>query len=512
MSTTRRRRKPRRSPARGSTGESLLSRTRRVLGRIPTAAWVCALLALLNAVSWSLITPPFLALDEPDHFAYVQQLAQTGRLPSSAKSEYSQEEQLALEDLQQGQVRFRPAGHPIFSLTEQEKLEGDLLQPLSRAGPGGAGVATSEPPLYYALATIPYAIGSSGSILDQLELMRLLSALLAAVTALFVFLFLREVLPRVSWAWTVGGLGVALGPLLGFASSTVNPDSLLFAISAAVFYCLARAFRCGLTQRLAIVLGVLTAAGLLTKLNFAGLAPGVVLGLILLTRREARRSGPSVYYRMLAPALAIALSPGVAYGLVNVLSNHHTFGLVSGGAAGITAAQRSISGALSYIWQFYLPRLPWMHNDFNGIFTTRQIWFRNVIGLYGWGDTAFPNWVYDFALVPFLAIIALCVRSLVLSRAVLRARVSELLTYALMSLGLLTLIGASGYLAFPTSAAEFTDARYLLPLAVLWAAILALAARGAGRRWGPAVGALIVVLVIGHDIFSQLQVIARYYG
>ncbi len=510
MSTTRRQRK--RPPARSSQSESLALRLHQALGRIPRAAWVCALLAVLNAVCWSLITPPFLALDEPDHFAYVQQLAETGRLPSSSNSEYSQEEQLALEDLHHLQVRFRPAGNPIFSLAEQEKLEGDLAQPLSRAGPGGAGVATSEPPLYYALATIPYAIGSGGSILDQLELIRLLSALLAGVTALFVFLSLREALPRFKWAWTVGGLGVALGPLLGFASSTVNPDALLIAISAAVFYCLARAFRRGLTWRSAIVLGILIAAGLLTKLNFAGLAPGVAFGLILLTRREAKRLGPSAYYRLLAPALAIAVSPAVVYGLVNVFSKHHTFGLVSGGTADLTAAKRSVSGALSYIWQFYLPRLPWMHNDFSGVFTTRQIWFRDVIGLYGWGDTSFPNWVYDFALIPFGAIIALCVRSLVLSRAALRARLSELVTYALMSLGLLFLIGASGYLSFPTSAAEFTDARYLLPLVVLWAAILALAARGAGRRWGPAVGALIVVLIISHDIFSQLQVIARYYG
>jgi 4-amino-4-deoxy-L-arabinose transferase-like glycosyltransferase len=508
----RRERTARRTRTSGSWLASHLSGLRRTLATVPRTAWVCALLAVLNAVCWSLITPPFLALDEPDHFAYVQLLAEAGRLPSSSENEYSEEENVALEDLHHAQVRFRPAGKPIFFLFQQEKLENDLAQPLSRAGPGGVGVAASEPPLYYALATIPYAIGSSGSILDRLELIRLLSAALAGVTALFVFLFLREALPRIRWAWTVGGLGVALGPLLGFSSSTVNPDSLLIAISAVVFFCLARAFRRGLTWRSAILVGVLIAAGLLTKLNFAGLAPGVAVGLILLTRREAKRSGPSAYYRLLAPALAIAVSPGVVYGLVNVLSNHHTFGLVSGGAAGIVSAQRSISGALSYIWQFYLPRLPWMHNDFSGVSSTRQIWFRNVIGLYGWGDTAFPNWVYDFALIPFFAIIALCARSLVLSRAALRARMSELFTYALMSLGLLTLIGASGYLSFPASAAEFTDARYLLPLAVLWAAILALAARGAGRRWGPAVGALIVVLVIGHDIFSQLQVIARYYG
>ena len=391
-------------------------------------------------------------------------------------------------------------------------MQSDLAQPLSRRGPGGAGVASSEPPLYYALAAIPYALGSSGSILDRLELIRLLSALLAGLTTLFVFLFLRESLPRLRWAWTVGGLGVALAPLLGFASSTVNPDALLFTISAAVFYCLARAFRRGLTTRSAITIGLLTAAGLSTKLNFAGLAPGVIVGLILLVRREARTSGPSVYYRMLAPALAIAVSPGVLYGLVNILSNHETFGLVSGGATGLTSSQHTVSGAISYIWQFYLPRLPFMHDDLPGLFTTRQIWFRDVIGLYGWGDTAFPGWVYDFALLPVSLILVLCARALVLVRASLRERVSELATYSLMSVGLLVLVGASGYLAFPGSAVEFTDARYLLPMVALWGAVLALAARGAGKRWGPVAGILIVVLVIAHDLFSQLQVIARYYG
>jgi hypothetical protein len=42
--------------------------------------------------------------------------------------------------------------------------------------------------------------------------------------------------------------------------------------------------------------------------------------------------------------------------------------------------------------------------------------------------------------------------------------------------------------------------------------VVALAARGAGRRWGPIVGVLLVVMFLGQDIFSQLQVVARYYG
>ncbi|HEX4838131.1 MAG TPA: glycosyltransferase family 39 protein, partial [Solirubrobacteraceae bacterium] len=343
-------------------------------------------------------------------------------------------------------------------------------------------------------------------------LMRLLSALMAGVTALFVFLFLREALPAARWAWTVGGLGVALAPLLGYASSTVNPDALLFAVSAALFYCLARAFRRGLTQRMAIAIGALIAAGFLTKLNFIGLAPGAMLGVLVAARREARTSGLRAYHRLLAPALLIGLSPGALYALVNVLSDHPTFGFLSGSVASVTNGSRSLSSELSYMWQFYLPRLPGMSNDFGELFSTRQIWFRDTVGLYGWSDTAFPRWVYDAALIPAGVVAALCIRGLAAGRTALRARAAELAVYAAISLGVLALVAGAGWLTFPSRVAEFTDARYLLPMLALWGAVLALAARGAGRRWGPATGVLIVALVLAHDLFSQLQVIARYYG
>ena len=59
---------------------------------------------------------------------------------------------------------------------------------------------------------------------------------------------------------------------------------------------------------------------------------------------------------------------------------------------------------------------------------------------------------------------------------------------------------------------EYAQARYLLPLLPLLGAVVALAVRGVGRRWGPSVGALVIALFLLHDIFSQLQVVARFYG
>jgi hypothetical protein len=511
---TRRARAAQREAARRRTAGSRRQlgsspRLRDLLGRVPRAAWACALVACLSAACWSLITPPFEVPDEPSHFAYVKLLAEAGRLPTGSLGKLSAEEESDIEALGVRRIREQPENQPISSRSEQEQLEAKLVYAERYGDEGGteAGVASSQPPLFYALQTIPYTL-AGGTILDRLELMRLLSALMGGLTALFVFLFVREALPGVPWAWTVGALGVALVPLLGFMSGSVNPDALLFAVCAAVFYLLARGFRRGLTRRRAVMLGSVTAVGFLTKLNFVGLAPGVLLGLIILAVRAARSNGRAPY-RWLAIALAIAVSPVALYIAIHVAAGERSLGVVSGGL-GLTHGP--MLEELNYIWQLFLPRLPGTTNDFPGIFAPVQIWFRGYVGLYGWVDTPFPGWVYDLALIPAGLIAALCVRTLVTCRSALRARVGELIVYLVMSVGLLVLIGASSYTEFPTLDAEYGQARYLLPLLPLLGAVLVLAARGAGRRLGPAVGALIVVLFLAHDLFSQLQTIARFYG
>jgi len=484
---------------------------KKIVRRIPRAAWLCALVACLNAVCWSLLTPPFQATDEPDHFAYVKQLAETGSLPTSNSEQLSTEEEDVLIGLHNFQVRQQPQTRTIASQSEQGELQGVLaaVADLPKTGSPAAGLATLQPPLYYAIEAVPYALASAGSVLDRLQLMRLTSALFAGLTALFVFLFVREALPGEPWAWAVGGLAVALAPLLGFMSGAVNPDSLLFAVSAALFWALARAFRRGLSTLDATMVGGLMIVGFLTKVNFVGLVPGALLGLVISSVRAARISGRSAY-RLLALAVGIAFSPVALYAGVNVLSGRrHPLGVVS---LALNTAHASILSQLNYIWQLYLPRLPGMVNDFPGLFTTRQLWFNGYVGLYGWLDTPFPGWVDNVALIPAGAIALLCGRALFRERAVLASRAGELVVYAAMAIGLLVLVGADSFRAFPATDAEFAQARYLLPLLALFGAVLALAARGAGRRWGPVVGGVIVVLFLAHDVFSQLQVVARYYG
>ncbi len=481
----------------------------RPFSRIPRAAWVCALVASLNAACWSELSPPFQTPDEPAHFAYVQELAEAHRLPVHG-SELSPEEEVALADLHHYRVQFVPSVGTISSLAEQRQLQQDLRGGYARIGPGEAGTAASEPPLYYALATLPYELGSGGTLLERLQLMRLLSAVLGGLTALFAFMFVREALPGVPWAWTVGGLGMAFTPLLGFMSGAVNPDVLVATLSAALFYLLARAFRRGLTLRLAAAIGATVAAGCLTKLNFFGLVPGTLVALVVLVLRAPAPSRRAAF-AALGVTLACGVFPTLAYAALASPVTHPPLSVLSSSAS--HAGHGSTLSEISYVWQLFLPRLPGMAVYFPGVSTWRQLWFNGVVGMYGWADTLFPVWVYEIALAPAALIALLCARELVRARASLRRRAPELAVYALLAAGVLALVGGASYIADVIGHdGPFWEPRYLLPMLPLFGAILALAARGAGRRWGPAAGMLIIVLILAQDLFSQLLVVSRYYG
>jgi hypothetical protein len=482
-----------------------------MLRRVPRAAWMCALIAFLNASAWSLVVPPFQGRDEVDHFAYVEQLVENGALPENGQENgtYSPEETLVLRGLHYKRVVHAPDVPAISSVAEQRALTKDVGAGASLRGSGEAGVATSEPPLYYALQAIPYVVGR-GNVLVQLQLMRLSGAMFGALTALFAFLFLREALPRAPWAATVGALCVALQPLFAFMSGSVNPDAMLLALAAAIFLCLARAFRRGLSRRLALVLGFLIAAGFLTKLNFIGLAFGVFVGLGVLGA-GARKSRGREALVSAAIAAGIGASPAILYVLRNLLSSHAALGSASQGSVLVSAD--SIFRELSYIWELYLPRLPGMTRYFDGLATYKDIWFDRSVGLYGWMDTMFPTWVENLALAPVGALVLLCGRELVARGDALRARLPELGVYATMTAGVLVLVGASSYLSDIVSRGPaFGEPRYLLPLLPLLGAAIALAVRGAGRRWTYVTGAAVAILFFAHDLFSQLQVVARYYG
>jgi uncharacterized membrane protein len=170
----------------------------------------------------------------------------------------------------------------------------------------------------------------------------------------------------------------------------------------------------------------------------------------------------------------------------------------------------TVFGYLSYTWEFYLPKLPHMRDWFT-YNPVRDTWIDGFIGNFGWLDYGFPRWVYNVVPFLYLALIALFVRELLGRRPQLKARAGEIVTYVGLALGVVLFVHAASYVGQLSNPGGFEQARYLFPLLALYGALIALAARGAGR-WGPAVGVFLVCLAIAHTAVAMLLTLTRYYG
>lgn len=471
---------------------------------MPRIGLAIGMVAVLNAAAWSFITPAFQVPDEVAHVAYVQALGETGRPQAHPPAlRISPEQSIVMADSGFGKLNAVTYGTAAWS-RQQHLLAADLARPLSRRQTVPAWEAEPEPPLYYALQAIPYRVAHAETLLDRIMLMRLLSALLAGLTATLSFLFVRECLPARPWAWTVGGLAVALAPMLGFISGGVNPDALMMTLSAALFLCLARAWRRGVTMRLALCVGGLIAAGMLTKVNFYALVPGALFGLTLAARRTTLAWDRRLV-RLVGGAVVLAATLFAAALAFEAVAWHR-----SAFAARPIAPESHVGlwSHIGYIWQVFLPRLPFQPHTTLTEPGYVQL-FKSFVGAFGQMTVWFPQWIYLLAAGSFALAALLAVRFLVAEPRELRWRRGELIGYAAMAATLLLLVGLSADLR--RNLIGIVQGRYLLPLLPLLGLLLTLGARGAGERWGRGFGVLIVSGAVAWCLLGQLVTIAFFY-
>jgi 4-amino-4-deoxy-L-arabinose transferase-like glycosyltransferase len=360
------------------------------------------------------------------------------------------------------------------------------------------------------MEAVPYLLSPTGSdLLNRLVWMRVLCALLAGVTVWLTYRFLRELLPATPWAWTTGALALAFFPMFGFISGGVQNDDGLYVCAAALFWAMARVLRHGLTVRRGLAVGGALALGILMKYTMLGLTPAAVATVVVALWRD-RVAGRPLPWAGAWSAAALAALPLLAYEAVShwVWDRPLTGPLRASHPAVPHPDPATIPGQLSYAWELFLPRLPFMDDKFPGITPLWDTWYRGGIGRFGWLDYGFPGWVAIALLPVVVAIVALLVRELL----IVRPRIGDLAVYALAVLGLMALLALVGYryeLKFET---YFQSPRYLFALLPLAAAAVAVAARGAGRRYGSTLGAGFVVIVMALSVFAQLATLERYYG
>jgi hypothetical protein len=480
---------------------------RRVLRGVPRAAWLCVLVAVVNGIAWSLLVPPLQSFDETVHVYYGQFLAETYNVPRPVPGSVLSEDELAIVNgVKLFDVVGNTDGHPPWTQTEDHALKKTLVSGLGRVSQGADGGVGAYPPAYYALGAIGYKLSPWQSLLDRLEAMRLASTLLAGLTALFVCLFVRELVPRPSWAWKAAGLIAAFQPLFGFLSGVFNPDMGMAAGSAVLFYGIARAWRRGLTLGLGVLIGAALAGAFLSKLAAVGLVPGAGLAVLLMAWRQKALRG-------LVGFGAAALAPVIVYMGLNKFLWDRPLLLGGGGAAsGGPPKPGNIKEMLTFVWETYLPRLPFMQDRFDYDFPLWDRYFRGWVGKFGWGDYQFPEWVSTVTAV-VLSLLAIAALALAIRHwAAFVRRWPEWLSYAGLALGLLFLLGYTGYGWKRDTGTDFEQGRYLMPLLALYAGIIAAGLRGLGPRIGPVVAAVLVVAAASHSIWAQLLTIARFYG
>ena len=478
---------------------------------------VIGAIAFSTAAAWALVTPAFDAPDETEHFAYAQYLAETGNAPARApgpRGPWADEETIALDALHLPSYVEQPDGRPRWLEQDERRWRehNDAVR-ASRDNGGGATAATTHSPLYYGLLTPAYYAADGGSIFARLTAMRLTSALLGAVTAIFAYLLLMELFPTRRLLAIGAGLLVAFQPMFTFIAGAVNNDMGVNAAAAVLCYLLIRGLRRGPSTMLAAAIGIMLVVAPLAKGTALALYPAAGIALAgMLWRHHSRRD--LVAYAVLGVALtASALSWTALSGVFD-----RSFFTTPGGTAptasgGIGASVLDEPGAyLSYLWQEFLPRLPFLNRHFTESWPAFDIYVKRGWGAFGWYTIGFPHWVYVVIVTVMLTVAAAAAAAIVRYRRIARSVAVELLVLVAIIAGVIAGVAAAYFTPGGPRPGIAEQGRYAFTAIAPLAAVAVGACTVLGRRATPALVAALVTCVMGLYLASQLLALANFYA
>ncbi|HWH10443.1 MAG TPA: DUF2142 domain-containing protein [Solirubrobacteraceae bacterium] len=464
--------------------------------------------AVAITVSWSLVTPPFQAPDEQDHFAYVQQLAETGKAPSqsAALPPWSSALTIALQSIRSLAANEQADGRPPWlPLDVRAWAAANRLDP-SRKDGGGITTAATHGPIYYGVETVAYDLAGT-SIWSQLTATRLMSGLISALAVVLVLLAAREVAPTRHLFAVGAALLVCLNPMFTFIGASVNNDVGVNAAAALFLFLIVRAIRRGLSLPLAAALGLTLGVTPIIKGTSYTLWVVAALALLALLARERTRT---VLVGVVAATLALVLVQ-LAWSDVAADFGRTTF-TTPGGGAPISASLWSTARlSLGYLWQIFLPPLPGMVDHYPlSSWPAYTIYVVRGWASFGWYDIIFPRIVYA---VIMAGIVATGVAGVIFARRH-RACVKEnwVLILTLTATPVIVVAGVERAFATPGQRGIIAEmGRYLFPAI----GALAILAVGSFRAWGDlwatriTTGVIVSAMILTYA--SQLLTLRGFY-
>jgi 4-amino-4-deoxy-L-arabinose transferase-like glycosyltransferase len=236
---------------------------------------IVAIYCLLG-LAYAFETPKWQVPDEPAHYNYVLYLAENYRFPVLQMGDYPHQ---YLEEI-------KAANFPSHMSIAPLRYE------------------FHQPPLYYLLAAALYKATGSLGFDGQFLVLRLFSVLLGALLLPVANAIVKEICPHEELLpLTATGL-IATVPMHIAMSAAINNDTLAELLLALIVWLCIRILKVGLTQRQALLLGLLLALALLTKTTIY--APAI-LAVILALGVRARVEGRRAFLRQLGFTSGLAL-------------------------------------------------------------------------------------------------------------------------------------------------------------------------------------------------------------
>lgn len=204
-------------------------------------------IVVFRTIVWALFMPLWHFPDEQAHFSQISLFVETGKMlpypdflsQDTSKEIVTSEELLGTSRDWAGNNKFtyHPEYNIQYSQTTIGPYEKDIVLPsVDDRKTFVKKEATSYPPLYYILASIPYRMVYSSDLLTRVFAVRLANIVFSVLLVLFCYKLFRSIFPKNQILVYTATILVAFQPMLTFVSSGINSDNLFNLVFSAGIY------------------------------------------------------------------------------------------------------------------------------------------------------------------------------------------------------------------------------------------------------------------------------------
>lgn len=328
------------------------------------------LVSLIKGLLWAFMVPIFQAPDEPQHYSYVQYLAEKQSFPYVKELKFEPSERLKkqMEILETEQIAHNPHIQHAYYRQSSDRHPHESLQHREVATldptPSEYNYIHNYGPLYYTL-NLPLYFLFEPDLVKQVYSMRILSVLLSCLTVVLAFLSMRK-LPHFSDKIALpAALFISFLPQFSFISGSINNDNLLILFFTLFFYLAVNWFDKILNFKQILIFILIALLALITKTQ--GIFLIIITGAYILWRHQKSKSVTVVFSTAVGLVLALTLL--------------------------FQEVVKKFFGQWELIQSYFMEHsLLWFIQTitFTRLFRT----YKSFVGRFGWLDTLLPEWAY----------------------------------------------------------------------------------------------------------------------